>query len=133
MESIKREENEIMQKMAAENLTFLLSQTGVRKSSPNIKIITNLSALLRSDEEFTPPLGLLNSELKNFKPNGEIANPYYGIITLQKQMRSRDVQIGSSPGPSSSRGPGRPTLVMAMEEGHETDDPVSLKLLILLK
>lgn len=125
MESIKREENEILQKMSAESLTFLLSQTGAREPSPNAKIVTNLSTLLRSDEEFTPPLGLISLNFKDFKPNGQL-NPYYGIVTLQKQMSSRGVQPGSSSGAGSSRGPGRPSAMdMSLDESNDVDDPVS--------
>lgn len=128
MESIKREEDEIMQKMAAESLTYLLSQTGLREPSPNAKIVTNLSTLLRSDEDFTPPLGLISLDIGNFKPNDD-ENPYYGIITLQKQMSSRVVQIGTSSSASSSRGPGRPAALETLEDWNDFDDPVSSNLL----
>ena len=128
MESIKREENEILQKMAAESLTYLMSQTVNRQPSPNIKIITNLCTLLKSDDEFTPLLTFSDSSLAHFKPNGDIRNPYYGIITLYKQQRSRDIANGGTSGSAGpSRGPGRPPAVdTSKEEVQETtDDPVS--------
>lgn len=122
MESIKREDNEILQKMAAECLTYLMSQTVSRQPSPNIKIITNLSTLLKSDDEFTPSITFPERELMHFKPNGENNNPYYGIITLQKQLRMREINSGNGAG--SSRGPGRPpTLDVTVEDPNETDDP----------
>jgi TATA-binding protein-associated factor len=127
MESVKREENEILQKMAAESLTYLMSQTVNRQPSPNIKIITNLCTLLKSDDDFTPIVKFSDRDLAHFKPNGDVNNPYYGIITLQKQQRTKDVANGgSSSAAGSSRGPGRPpALEAAVEEASEIDDPVS--------
>lgn len=135
MESIKREENEILQKMAAESLTYLMSQTVSRNPSPNIKIMTNLSALLKSDEEFTPAIKFPDRELVHFKPNAD-NNPYYGIITLQKQQQTRDFHNGSSSGSAgSSRGPGRPPNVDASldrEDSNDVDDPVSILMKFLI-
>lgn len=54
MESVKREECEILQKLSAENLTHLIDQVVVRNPSPNGKIVNNLCTLLKGDEEFTP-------------------------------------------------------------------------------
>lgn len=129
MESIKQEDNEILQKMTAESLTYLMSQIVSRQPSPNTKIITNLSALLKSDEEFTPNIVFCDREIKHFKPNGDVNNPYFGIITLQKQQRSKDLHnCNGTSNASSSRGPGRPpTLEVSTEEGNDIDDPVSPK------
>ncbi|CRK93000.1 CLUMA_CG006602, isoform A [Clunio marinus] len=124
MESIKREENEILQKMAADSLTCLMSQTVNREPSPNIKIITNLSTLLKSDEDFTPVIMFTEYEIKQFKPNNtdNNNNPYYGIITLQKQLRTKEISNGNIAG--SSRGPGRPPAleITITEDTHEFDD-----------
>lgn len=127
MESIKREENEILQKMAANGLTFLMSQTMHRQPSPNIKILTNLSALLKSDEDFTPPIKFSERELRHFKPNCDTENPYYGIITLQKQIRSKSINNGgNSNAAGSSRGPGRPPAIdLVTDDSNDIDDPVS--------
>lgn len=126
MESIKREENETLQKMAAVSLTYLMSQTVSRQPSPNNKIITNLSTLLKSDDEFTPTIKFTDLELKHFKPNSDVNNPYYGIITLQKQLRTKEINGGTSGVAGSSRGPGRPpTLEVSSEEAAEVDNPVS--------
>lgn len=126
MESIKREENEILQRMAAQSLTYLLSQTASRQPTPNIKIITNLSTLLKSDESFTPNIKFSEQRIQHFKPNGDVENPYYGIITLQKQLRTKEVNcVTNTYVASSSRGPGRPpALDVAAEDSIDLDDPV---------
>lgn len=95
MESIKREENQILQKMSAENLTYLMSQLVQRQPSPNVKIVTNLCTLLKSDEEFTPIIRHTDRLLSSFTQNVDDGNPYYGIISLQKQQASKDLN-GSS-------------------------------------
>lgn len=127
MEAIKREENEILQKMAAESLTCLMSQTINRHPSPNIKIITNLSTLIKSDEEFTPTVKFPNQELKlkDFKPNNGNDCPYYGIISLQKQLRTKENASNSSGPGSSTRGPGRPPAIdLVVEDSIDLDDPL---------
>lgn len=129
MESIKREENEILQKLAASSLTYLLSQTVDRQPSPNSKILMNLSTLLKSDEDFTPAIIFSDKELRHFKPNSGIENPYYGIVTLQKQLRTKSISNGGNAnhaGPSG-RGPGRPpTVDVVAEDLNDADNPVSL-------
>ena len=130
MESIKKEDNEILQKLAANCLTYLMSQTVCRQPSPNIKILTNLSTLLKSDEDFTPAIKFSERELKHFKPNCETENPYYGIITLQKQIRTKNLNNGGNMNiAGSSRGPGRPpTIDVTAEDSNDFDDPVSLRI-----
>lgn len=54
MESLKREECEIMQQQSAGYLVRLLDQVAGRVPCPNNKIVTNLCMLLRSDADFTP-------------------------------------------------------------------------------
>ena len=54
MESIKRENCELLQELSAEFLVQLMEQVCDRNPSPNSKILTNLCALLKSDAEFTP-------------------------------------------------------------------------------
>lgn len=56
MESLKREECNILQKLAAKFLVCLLDQITLRNPCPNSKIINNLSVLLSSDEEYTPKI-----------------------------------------------------------------------------
>lgn len=106
MESIKREENEILQKFSAENLAFLMSQLVERQPSPNVKIVTNLCTLLKNDEEFTPVIRFSDRPFSEFKQNCETENPFYGIITLHKQQTSKNIANGSS---CSTRG--RPAAV----------------------
>ncbi|KAG5679831.1 hypothetical protein PVAND_009369 [Polypedilum vanderplanki] len=118
MESIKREENPILQKLAAESLTYLMSQVTDRTPSPNVKIITNLSTLLKSDEDFTPKLEFPDLELSHFKPNGDRGNVYYGIITLENQLKVKEMSNGTA---SSSRGPGRPPAIDIQLEENATD------------
>lgn len=129
MESVKREENPILQKLSAESLTFFMSQACDRQPSPNVKIITNLSTLLRSDEDFTPKLEFPDRDLSYFKPNVG-GNAYYGIITLENQsVKMKELANGSA-----SRGPGRPSNleVLAIDdvgtssETIEIDENVSL-------
>ena len=118
MESIKREENSILQKMSAESLTFLMSQVCDRQPSPNVKIITNLATLLRSDEEFTPKLEFPDKDVSHFKPN-TLSNAYYGIITLENQsLKMKEAMNGAN-----SRGPGRPSNleILAIEAGTSSE------------
>lgn len=56
MESIKRENCELLQELSAEFLVLLMEQVCDRNPSPNSKILTNLCALLKSDVEFTPKI-----------------------------------------------------------------------------
>lgn len=79
MESIKREENEILQKHAAQNLAKLIDQVIDKSMSPNNKIITNLCTMLRCDPNYTPKVPPLSSKPTDTQ---EIDNPYYGIIAL---------------------------------------------------
>lgn len=119
MESIKREENEILQKFSAENLAFLMSQLVDRQPSPNVKIVTNLCALLKSDEEFTPAIRHSDRPFSAFQQNSESENPFYGIITLQKQQSSKNITNGS--GSCATRG--RPVTVdIPIDDTPEVDD-----------
>lgn len=125
MEAVKREENQILQRMAAESLTCLMSQTINRHPSPNIKIITNLSTLIKSDEEYTPTVKFPNRELKYFKPNDSNDCAYYGIISLQKQMKTKENVATTQAAGSSSRGPGRPPAIeLTVEDSVDPDEPL---------
>lgn len=62
MESIKREENECLQQVAADNLAPLLSQCVDRLPCPNVKVLNNLCAFLKSDYDFTPRIVEQNNE-----------------------------------------------------------------------
>ncbi|XP_064478043.1 TATA-binding protein-associated factor 172-like [Ornithodoros turicata] len=54
MESIKKEENEQLQRASAEHLVLLLEQCVQRQPCPNPKVLRNLIAFLCSDASFTP-------------------------------------------------------------------------------
>lgn len=54
MESIKKEESEILQKISAEQIAHLIELFVNRTPCPNSKIISNLCTFLCSDTEFTP-------------------------------------------------------------------------------
>ncbi|XP_053667652.1 TATA-binding protein-associated factor 172 [Anopheles marshallii] len=111
MESIKREECELLQRLSAKYLSDLLDQVITRTPCPNSKIVTNLCTLLKSDTEFTPRVLCPDQELQHFDPaNTEDSNPYHGILTLAKQNQRCKENTGTSGGSSggSSRGPGRP-------------------------
>lgn len=56
MESLKREECELLQQLSAEFLVQLMHQVCDRNPSPNSKILTNLCTLLKSDSQFTPKI-----------------------------------------------------------------------------
>lgn len=54
MESIKKEESEILQRISAEEIAHLIELFVDRTPCPNSKIISNLCTFLCSDVEFTP-------------------------------------------------------------------------------
>lgn len=56
MESIKREESQLLQELSCEFLVTFMDQVCDREPSPNNKLLTNLSALLKSDADFTPKI-----------------------------------------------------------------------------
>uniref|UniRef100_A0A1L8DH30 Putative chromatin remodeling complex wstf-iswi small subunit n=2 Tax=Nyssomyia neivai TaxID=330878 RepID=A0A1L8DH30_9DIPT len=116
MESLKREEVEIMQQLSAHYLVRLLDETIKRTPCPNNKIITNLGALLKTDTDFTPKLCIPTEAYEQDK----CADGYFGILTLSNQEKALTVQNGQAP-----RGPGRPPAVseVTLEELREAEDP----------
>lgn len=56
MESIKREESLLLQELSCEFLVQFMAEVCDRQPSPNGKLLTNLSTLLKSDTEFTPKI-----------------------------------------------------------------------------
>ncbi|XP_073832127.1 histone acetyltransferase 1 [Musca autumnalis] len=130
MESIKREESLLLQELSCEFLVTFMEQVCDREPSPNNKLLTNLSALLKSDADFTPkivpaPVTLYQTPVLNSASECESC-VYYGILSLSLQQNTSNVSAGgktsnSSSGgcttaisavgaPSTSRGPGRPPL-----------------------
>ncbi|XP_055685531.1 TATA-binding protein-associated factor 172 [Lutzomyia longipalpis] len=116
MESLKREEVEIMQQLSAQYLVRLLDEIITRNPCPNNKIITNLGALLKTDADFTPKIAIPPEAYEKNK----CADGYMGILTLSNQEKALTVQNGQAP-----RGPGRPPAVseVTLEEMREAEDP----------
>lgn len=61
MAAIKREQEEILQKLAAEALVELIFQCVDRKPSPNDKLIRNICSLTCTDSSETPQVAVLDS------------------------------------------------------------------------
>uniref|UniRef100_A0A1I8PPP2 TATA-binding protein-associated factor 172 n=1 Tax=Stomoxys calcitrans TaxID=35570 RepID=A0A1I8PPP2_STOCA len=122
MESIKREESVLLQELSCEFLVEFMDQVCDREPSPNSKLLNNLCALLKSDNEFTPkivgaPVALYKTPAINSASDSD-SSVYYGILTLSLQQNMNangrsSSSSGNSSGagtPSTSRGPGRPSL-----------------------
>lgn len=136
MESIKREECELLQQLSAEFLVQLMYQVCDRNPSPNNKILTNLCTLLKSDPQFTPKIILSPLTLKQtpLPESAAVTNNcvFYGILTLNLQQNN--IQIGGTGNRgvavSVPRGPGRPPLnemLATAENGTNTVNAVELK------
>lgn len=95
MESLKREENEILQRLSADFLVYMLDQLRERSPCPNGKIVTNLSIMLKGDVEYTPrrvwpekvPVEYGRGEDKE----QATSNPVYGILTLSQQQQQQQM------------------------------------------
>lgn len=120
MESVRRENDENLQRIAAQHLAILLDQCRGRAPCPNDKIIGNLCTFLRCDPEFTPVI---------HKSNGEhskdiISKPgnYNGIVTLNNQQRNAERAVFKRSN-STGRGPGRPPAMdIPLEELFKEED-----------
>ncbi|XP_058801038.1 TATA-binding protein-associated factor 172 isoform X2 [Phymastichus coffea] len=102
MESIKREEHEQLQRLAAKHLAYLVNLCVGRTPCPNPKITTNLCTFLCSDPEFTPRV--ISSDVG--------CEPFNGILTLSNRQKLAERQAynrGNLSGLSGNRGPGRPS------------------------
>uniref|UniRef100_W4VRR5 Putative chromatin remodeling complex wstf-iswi small subunit n=1 Tax=Corethrella appendiculata TaxID=1370023 RepID=W4VRR5_9DIPT len=130
MESIKREECEILQKLSAKFLSNLLDQITMREPCPNNKIILNLCTLLKCDPDFTPKIIIPEKNISFYSPNDvDITNPYHGILTLLNQQKTSDGQSNGLP-----RGPGRPpttTEVVVLDDlNQDKEDSIRKSLRI---
>ncbi|KAI8129808.1 TATA-binding protein-associated factor 172 [Lucilia cuprina] len=144
MESIKREESQLLQELSCEFLVQFMAEVCDRNPSPNGKLLTNLSTLLKSDTEFTPKILNPSVSLKESPVLTSACDSnsciYYGILTLSLQQhtptstnRSNSVNVGTNAAtavttPSTSRGPGRPPLseTLAATAVSEITSKVSL-------
>ena len=122
MESIKREENEMLQLLSAESLSFLIDIAAVRVPCPVDKIVTNLCIFLRSDPEFTPQIKPSSDDNRSCDSGGESSGDglrstssnnrfsnFNGIPTLVNQQKTAERAIYRRSN-STGRGPGRPPV-----------------------
>lgn len=128
MESIKREENEILQRMAAQNLAKLIDQVTNKSACPNNKIITNLCTMLRCDPDFTPRISSpLQQNLTDIDPmNRSDQNPFIGILSLPNSANS----VTSKQNGVGARGPRASVSTVelpALDEILQNDDAVLKK------
>lgn len=111
MESLKREENEILQRLSADFLVSMLDQLRERNPCPNAKIVTNLSIMLKGDAEYTPKT-VWPEKVPMAYAKEDANNPIHGILTLTQQQKatvtSWSSANGSAAGVTATRGPGRP-------------------------
>lgn len=121
MESIKKEECQLLQKLSAEYLAHLLDQVWNREPSPNGKIINNLCALLKSDADFTPKIIFPEKPFTEYKSSDPKSSPYYGIVTLTQQQKSNEAN-------NSKQGAGRPSTSEATAEDSAEGKDSSRKL-----
>ncbi|XP_018561856.1 TATA-binding protein-associated factor 172 isoform X1 [Anoplophora glabripennis] len=120
MESVRRENDENLQRIAAQHLAILLDQCRGRTPCPNDKIIANLCTFLRCDPEFTPVVhknhGEHSKDMHN-KPGN-----YNGIVTLNNQQRNAERAVFKRSN-STGRGPGRPPAMdIPLEELLKEED-----------
>ncbi|XP_064635758.1 TATA-binding protein-associated factor 172-like [Lineus longissimus] len=92
MDTIKKEENCQLQKLAAKNLAFLLNHCIDRTPCPNAKVVKNLCSFLCSDPSTTPVVNQSNTNTDASSVDAAInCDVYSGILTLSAQARNMDV------------------------------------------
>ncbi|XP_050421403.1 TATA-binding protein-associated factor 172 [Adelges cooleyi] len=112
MESIKKEQNEIIQKRSADHLAILMDFCVNRPLCPNSTIANNLCSFLCVDTDFTPKIGVDDNTKYNL------------ILTHQKLQQNAEKLLMKRNG---SRGPGRPPTqcdirieILPSEESQDT-------------
>uniref|UniRef100_A0A3Q2YQE6 B-TFIID TATA-box binding protein associated factor 1 n=1 Tax=Hippocampus comes TaxID=109280 RepID=A0A3Q2YQE6_HIPCM len=114
MESIKREENMLIQGYAASFIAKLLQQCGGRSPCPNPKIIKNLCASVCADSSVTPSAACpVPPTQENSKGSGldkdclhHMVNKTRGIMTLYRHQRAAfAITSKRGPVPKSSKPP----------------------------
>ncbi|XP_077585999.1 TATA-binding protein-associated factor 172 [Stigmatopora nigra] len=114
MESIKREENTLIQSYAASFIAKLLQQCGSRLPCPNPKIIKNLCASVCADSSVTPssacpvPTPQENSKGNNLDKDcpHHMVTKTRGIMTLYRHQRAAfAITSKRGPVPKSSKTP----------------------------
>ncbi|XP_026282175.1 TATA-binding protein-associated factor 172 [Frankliniella occidentalis] len=119
MESIKKEENDMLQMLSSECLAVLIEMATTRTPCPVEKIITNLCIFLRSDPEFTPQVKQSSDNNRASNSGAECSggnstvsrkvSNFCGIPTLVNQQKSAERAIYRRSN-STGRGPGRPPI-----------------------
>jgi TATA-binding protein-associated factor len=109
MESVRRENDENLQRITAKHLARLLDQCKGRTPCPNDKVLVNLCTFLRCDPEFTPVIHKQQAENSASKPEMIWGKPgnYNGIVTLNNQQKNAE-KAAFRRSNSTGRGPGRP-------------------------
>lgn len=116
MASIRQEQNECLQNLAAEHLALLLEQSQHREPSPNDKILSNLCTILRCDLDFTPVIHKIQNDNRSSLTNFPKPGNYNGIVTLNNQQVNAERAMFKRSN-SSGRGPGRPPTTDVSLEG----------------
>ncbi|KAK9885123.1 hypothetical protein WA026_010638 [Henosepilachna vigintioctopunctata] len=118
MESIRREHDENLQKLASSYLTRLVDQCRHRTPCPSDKILVNLCTFLMCDPEFTPVIHRAGtSENSSIRPQN-----YGGIVTLLNQQRNAE-RAAFKRSNSTGRGPGRPPITdISLDELFKEED-----------
>ncbi|KAK7868472.1 hypothetical protein R5R35_011216 [Gryllus longicercus] len=137
MESVKKEDTEPLQALAASHLAFLVDLCVERTPCPNAKIITNLCTFLRSDTEFSPKIQTSegpssDSGVESTSGEGSrtgtptsFGNNYTGILTLVNQQMSAERAVFRRSNSTGGRGPGRPPVTdIPLEELFAAEDGV---------
>nr|CAD7262320.1 unnamed protein product [Timema shepardi] len=137
MESVKREDNEQLQELAAEHLARLVELCVERNPCPNAKIVSNLCTFLCCDHEYTPKIQFAAGEgdsgvestgdnSRTGTPTGYNADNYTGILTLTNQQRSAERAVLRRSNSTGGRGPGRPPLTdIPLEELFAVEDSMA--------
>ncbi|KAH9321118.1 hypothetical protein KI387_015757, partial [Taxus chinensis] len=91
MSALKREQEEVLQKMAAEAVAEIISQCVGRKPSPNDKLIKNICALTCTDPSETPQATEMNAN----ELNTEEKDPVFGAKgTSNQYSKSQTSSVG---------------------------------------
>ncbi|XP_045616900.2 TATA-binding protein-associated factor 172 isoform X2 [Procambarus clarkii] len=105
MDSIKKEKNQQLQTLAAEDLSKLLELCVDRSTSPNGKVIKNLASFLCVDQEYTPKIKQQESDKSG---TSSTAGSKKGVLSLSSQLKNAERQLLRRSASVSGRGPGRP-------------------------
>uniref|UniRef100_T1IQ59 Mot1 central domain-containing protein n=1 Tax=Strigamia maritima TaxID=126957 RepID=T1IQ59_STRMM len=138
MDAIKKEENALLQRKAANSLSHLLELCVDRLVCPNPKIIKNLCAFLTGDSQFTPRIfncGAANAIQADQEGNSRLVTPiisssnYFGILTLTSMQKKAERKMILRRTSSVSRGR-PPTIDVSLDEplvDDETQKQVELQ------